>query len=343
MSLLCLVLGCRTPAQGQGASPPSDTVSTPRVQGPPETPAPDAASVDVPLHNAPPPEPPPQAHPAEGAPFPSGHGVRAAGFESAAVAPPVWIGEALYGVFATPSTNNETAQLRFVRWSGEGVIEVSTHDVHGVAPGGAIASLATAEGATFVWQTPGPDGGQGVWALPCTRSGCGAERVATGAEQTASQWAFNVFARRSREGITEMAPEVSQGGAAVRFERLRTVAVARVGDTELARSADLMGYLRAAGVAPGDGGEVFAALSRGSCAEHRIELFRVRGSRAESLGVRPIGEELGVRWMRVTPGPGGRVAVSWYQELIPLRLQCTRGEGAPSPDDHGLRVTVFGP
>ena len=57
----------------------------------------------------------------------------------------------------------------------------------------------------------------------------------------------------------------------------------------------------------------------------------------------PIGVEVGVRWMRVEPHASGRVAVSWYQDLIPLRIACTRGDGAPTIDHHGLRVAVYTP
>ena len=91
------------------------------------------------------------------------------------------------------------------------------------------------------------------------------------------------------------------------------------------------------------GGTRWVALSRGQCADNRVELYRIADGAAARVATWPIGVEVGVRWMRVEPHASGRVAVSWYQDLIPLRIACTRGDGAPTVDHHGLRVAVYTP
>ncbi len=41
--------------------------------------------------------------------------------------------------------------------------------------------------------------------------------------------------------------------------------------------------------------------------------------------------------MRIEPA-AGRVALSWYQDLIPIRLPCARPDGGPNTAEHGVRV-----
>jgi len=274
--------------------------------------------------------------------FPRDRAVAAAGYESAAVAPPVWVGDALVGAFATPGSDQEHAAFHLVRWHGGGVMVLQDREGPGLAPGGIIGiQLASGDAPTLLWQGSPRDGGLLHHALPCTATGCTADvRAATDTERAALDWTLPALQRRSREGTQEVALEAVRDGVTLRIERLRTVAVARLGSLEIARSADLIGYQRAAAV--GVQGEVrWVALSRGQCSENRVELFRVASGVSTRVATWPIGVEVGVRWMRMEVHPAGRVAVSWYQDLIPLRIACTRGDGAPTIDDHGLRVAVF--
>jgi len=48
---------------------------------------------------------------------------------------------------------------------------------------------------------------------------------------------------------------------------------------------------------------------------------------------------VGVRWLRVEPGEG-RVALSWSQDLIPIRMPCVRGDGGATTAHHGVRVAL---
>ena len=67
---------------------------------------------------------------------------------------------------------------------------------------------------------------------------------------------------------------------------------------------------------------------------------RLQRDVAELKGSVAIGREVGLRWISVDAGESA-VVVSWYQDLIPMRMQCTRGSGAPTVADHGLRVALF--
>ncbi len=276
--------------------------------------------------------------------FPRDRPLAARGYESAAVAPPVWVGDALVGAFATPGSDQRHAALHLVHWNRAGVRVQHDREVPGLVPGGVIAAqMGSAAGPTLVWQGSPVDGGVETHALVCTATACEAPvRSATPDERTAGAWTLSALQRRSREGTREVAPEVTRDGATVRVERLRTVAVVRLGSVEIARSEDVIGYQRSVAVAVA-GETRWVALSRGHCAENRVELYRVTTAGATRVASWPIGVEVGVRWMRIEPHPAGRVAVSWYQDLIPLRIACTRGDGAPTVDDHGLRVGVFTP
>ena len=75
-----------------------------------------------------------------------------------------------------------------------------------------------------------------------------------------------------------------------------------------------------------------AALSGGRGQDAGLALSRVQRDSAEFKGAVAIGREVGVRWISVDAGPSS-VVVSWYQDLIPMRLQCTRGTNAPTVAD----------
>lgn len=277
------------------------------------------------------------------APLSRDRAVAAAGYESAAVAPPVWVGDSLIGAFATPGSDQEHAALHLVAWHGGGVRVLYDREVPGVVPGAAMGLLTDASGVRVVWRSRTEDGGARVHTQPCTATSCEAPvRPADATETEATLWTVTALQRRSREGTQEVAPEATGDGFSARVERLRTVAVARVDGIELARSGDLLGYQRALAAAA-QGATRWVALSRGQCADNRVELYRIAGGAAARVATWPIGVEVGVRWMRVEPHPAGRVAVSWYQDLIPLRIACTRGDGAPTVEHHGLRVAVYTP
>lgn len=335
--MLCLA-ACRSTAPGPAAPVTAADAPTP--------PAPDASAAASEDAAAPAVEadvPAPTDASAVDAPFPRDRPVAARGYESAAVAPPVWVGDTLLGAFATPGSDQEHADLHLVAWHGGGVRVLQDREVPGVVPGAAMGLLPDATGARVVWRSRTADGGAIVHAQPCTATVCEAPvRPADAAETEATAWTVTVLQRRSREGTQEVAPEATRDGFTARVERLRTVAVARVDGIELARSADLLGYQRALAAAA-QGGTRWVALSRGQCADNRVELYRIADGAAARVATWPIGVEVGVRWMRVEPHASGRVAVSWYQDLIPLRIACTRGDGAPTIDHHGLRVAVYTP
>ena len=85
------------------------------------------------------------------------------------------------------------------------------------------------------------------------------------------------------------------------------------------------------------GGTRWVALSRGRCHDTRVELWSLREGRAALRASFAVGAEVGFRWMRLEPA-AGRVALSWYQDLIPIRLPCARPDGGPNTAEHGVRV-----
>ena len=168
----------------------------------------------------------------------------------------------------------------------------------------------------------------------------GDERAASALEIEGSEWAAAAMLRRSREGVDEPPASVTRASQELKVETRRTVPVALLGGTELTRGTDLMGYERALALDPDDAAGRWAALSRGDCADARIELYRVQRDQSEWKGAVAIGREVGVRWLSVDAGEGV-VVVSWYQDLIPMRLPCTRNHDAPTVADQGLRVALF--
>lgn len=260
---------------------------------------------------------------------------------AAAVSPALWIGGAVRSAAAIPAEDASGAEMRWVRWSEAGAAVVSRHAVGWIPPGAAMSLVPRGGGATVVWPSPSGDAGA-VWrAIDVTATGFdGDEREASGAEIAASEWARSAMGRRSREGVEEPAPSVTRGGLTLRVEPRRAVPVALLAEAELTRGEDLMGFERALGLDADDPAGRWAALSRGHCQDSRLELYRVQQDRAEWKGSVAIGREVGVRWLAVEAGESS-VVVSWYQDLIPMRLQCTRGTGAPTVVDQGLRVALF--
>ncbi len=266
----------------------------------------------------------------------------AADVRGAAVSPALWLDGAARSAMALPAEDARSAEMRWVRWGAGGAEVVARHVVRWVPPGAAMALVPRVGGATVVWPTPAEDASAASWrAIDVTATGFASdERAASELEVAASEWALTAVGRRSRENVEEPAPTVTLGGVALRVEPRRTVPVALLGDTEVTRGEDLMGFERALGLDPDDAAGRWAAVSRGRCQDARVELYQVTRDHSEWKGAVAIGREVGVRWVSVDAGPSS-VVVSWYQDLIPLRMQCTRGADAPVPADQGVRVALF--
>ena len=71
----------------------------------------------------------------------------------------------------------------------------------------------------------------------------------------------------------------------------------------------------------------------------RLEVFRVDGATVTLRGRFLFGTEVGVRWVRIDARRHDAV-VSWYQSLIPVRIDCIRGPGGATLADHGPRVAL---
>ena len=297
----------------------------------PRGPAP-VVPVDVATMDAPPPPPPPVG--VQG-PWQSAEA------RTAAVSPALWIEGAVRSAVAAPAEDATGAEMRWVRWSEAGAAVVARHPVRWMPPGSTLSLVPRAGGATVVWPGAAGDAGVGWRAIDVTATGfAGDEREASATEVASSEWSLTSMRRRSREGVIEPAPPVTSASVVLRIEPRRMVPVALLADVELTRGEDLMGFERALGLDPEDVAGRWAALSRGSCQDARVELYRVQRDRAELKGSVAIGHEVGLRWLSVDAGESA-VVVSWYQDLIPMRLQCTRGAGAPTVVDQGLRVALF--
>lgn len=260
----------------------------------------------------------------------------------AAVTPALWVEGSPRSAMAVSADDARSSEMRWVRWSAQGAEVVARHVVRWVPPGAAMALVPRVGGATVVWPTPAEDASPAGWrAIDVTGAAfAGDERAASPLEVAASEWALTAAGRRSRDNLEEPAPAVTLGGVTLHVEPRRTLAVALLGDTELTRGEDLLGFERAVGLDPDDASGRWAALSRGRCQDARLELYQVQRDRAEWKGAVAVGRELGVRWLSVDAGPSS-VVVSWYQDLIPLRMQCTRGADAPTVADQGVRVALF--
>ncbi len=249
----------------------------------------------------------------------------------------------VFGAVAKPTEDLSQAELRLVRWSDRGAATVATRTVTtGVFPGGPMALLRRGAGFTVVWfpALREADGGVEAHALDAETSGfTGDERPATAAEAEAAARAAAARAPRRRAGIQDLAPPSSSGGASVRAELKGATPAVMLDAVEVTRGADLAGFEPSVGVGDAGDGRRWVAVSRGRCQQARVEVFRVDGEQVTLRGRFLLGTEVGVRWIRVDPARDGAV-VTWYQTLIPLRIECIRVPGGATVADHGVRVGV---
>lgn len=246
----------------------------------------------------------------------------------------------VFGALAKPTEDLSRSELRLVRWSERGVASLSTRTVKGTFPGGPMALLRRGDGFTVVWfpALHDTDGALAAYAMDANTHGfTGDERAATAAEVSAAAWASEPMAPRRRAGAQELAPPSSDGAVTVEIKRIHAIPAVMLGDTEVTRGADLAGFEPSIGVAAVDGGRRWVAVSRGHCQQTRVEVFRVDGDQVALRGRFLLGTELGVRWIRVDARRDDAV-VTWYQTLIPLRIECIRPQIFPRLSDHGVRV-----
>lgn len=81
------------------------------------------------------------------------------------------------------------------------------------------------------------------------------------------------------------------------------------------------------------------ATSRGHCGDTRVEVFRVAGDDVWTEAVLPVGKEIGFRWVHVDARDDLAV-VTWYQDVIPIRMRCTHSKGSATAQDHGVHVAM---
>ena len=248
------------------------------------------------------------------------------------------------GLVAAPSEDLSTATLRLVRWTERGVADLATHAITGTFPGGPLALLRRASGGyTAVWfpARRDPDGGTLVArALDATDAGFeGEERDATDAERSAAMWASGNMAPRRRTGIHDVAPAVTVGDVRVSVDRKRENAVPEVhlDQVEVTRGTDLEGFEPSVGVGVTAGARRWVAVARGRCQQARIDVYLVEGGTVTLRQRLPLRTEVGVRWIRVD-ARDDEALVTWYQSLIPLRIDCIRGANGATLADHGVRV-----
>lgn len=256
----------------------------------------------------------------------------------AAVSPAVALDDGrVVGLVAVPAASPTHARLSWVSWGAQGATILAQTDGPPMAPGAAIALLPRDGGWTAVWAGETLDAGSVARAVDLTPAGfAGAARAPTEAEGTAAQWARDAMSRRSRDRLELPPLATARGGVTVETRGATTIV--RVEGEEVLRGADLQGYAHALDVgARGD--TRWLALSRGRCRDARVELWAVRGGRATPRASFPIGVEVGVRWLRVEPSARA-VVLTWYQDLIPLRIPCARGDGGATTRDHGVRVAA---
>lgn len=267
---------------------------------------------------------------------------RATGAGTYAVSPAVWMRDAAYSVMAVPTEDLRHAELQWVRWSDHGAEVLARKEVTGMIPGATLA-LDHRDGSLVVTWLPAiaaPDAGITARAQDLSASGfAGDERAAqTPAEASAETWIRAVTARRTRTGAEEPAPASERNGVSVLSTPRYSSAIVTVDGVEVTRGADLRGYERAVGGSSQDAVR-WVGLSRGRCADARVEVYRVEGHEASLRASFPIGEEIGVRWIALDPQPGALV-VSWYQDYIPIRIDCGHAHTLSNLDEHGLRVAV---
>ncbi len=255
----------------------------------------------------------------------------------AATSQAVWVGDQLQSLVAVPAPDGSHARLSWVRWGQGGAEIVAQADAPAMAPGASLALVATGAGWVAVWRCEGADGGVRWCAQPLGAQGfVGDARDATDGERAAAGWSVDLLASRRPERADLLPAEVRDGAAAVAVRAEGRVAVVRANDAEVLRGADLRGYAPALATSA-QGGTRWIALSRGRCQDTRVELWSLREGRAALRASFAVGAEVGFRWMRLEPA-AGRVALSWYQDLIPIRLPCARLDGGPNTAEHGVRV-----
>lgn len=256
----------------------------------------------------------------------------------AAVSPAVALDDGrVLSLVAVPAADHSVARLSWVSWSAQGAAIVAQADGPPMAPGAAIGLLPRAGGWTAVWSGEAGDAGQVARALDLTPAGfAGAARAPTEAERTASRWALDAMSRRNRDRL-DLPPQPSaRGGLTVDIRGGTTIVY--VAEQEVLRGTDLTGYAHALDLAE-RGGTAWLALSRGRCHDTRVELWSLRDGASTLRASFPIGVEVGVRWLRVEPSARA-VVLTWYQDLIPLRIPCARGDGGAATGDHGVRVAA---
>ncbi len=244
------------------------------------------------------------------------------------------------GVAADVAPDQSRATMRLVRWGPRGALECDRAEVSGTAPGAAISLARRAGGYVAVWF--GDDGDGGVRARAIELDGAhftGAEREATGPEAAAAEWARVAGLFRRRQGAREMAPPVSDGDLAAQVEvrRSRPTPSLVLGPLVVTQGDDLLGFEPSIALAATGDARRWVAASRGRCAEARVEVFLVDGEAVETRGRFLFGTETGVRWIRLD-ATADEAVVTWYQSLIPLRIDCIRGPNGATLEDHGVRV-----
>lgn len=308
----------------------------------PDRPAPQAITITdgAPARPAPPSSPPAPPPPSEAPTAPLAGGPwgdpRLVG---AAASQAVAIGGRLLSVVAIPARDRSHARLSWVRWSDAGAEIVEQADGWAMSPGASIALVPAGGGWSATWRCEGADGGARWCAHSLSESGfTGGAREATAAEQAGASWSVDLLETRRRERADVLAEPVAIGGFRAEVQRVGTLAALRVDDAEVLRGDDLRGYAPALALAS-RGARRWVALSRGRCQNARIELWSIDGGAASLRASFAMRAEVGVRWLRVEPGDGV-VAVSWYQDLIPIPVPCVRGDGGTSTADHGVRVAA---
>lgn len=255
----------------------------------------------------------------------------------AAASPAVWAGEAVRSVVALPARDGSHARMSWVRWGPRGAEIVAQADVPAMEPGAAIALHAQADGWVALWRCRGGDAGLRWCAQALGEQGfVGDARDATASEQRSAVWSQDLLASRRPERADLLPGELREGGMVASMRALGRVAVLTLDGVEVLRAEDLRSYAPALAVASA-GAERWVALSRGRCHDTRVELWSVRGSTRALRASFPVGGEVGFRWMRLEVSEG-RVLLSWYQDLIPIRLPCARPDGGMKLEDHGVRV-----
>ena len=246
---------------------------------------------------------------------------------------------AVQSIVAIPTADHTLARFSWVAWTAAGARIAVQIDAPAMAPGAALGLLARADGWTAVWSGVVGDAGATEHALDINPRGfAGPARAASATEVEAARWALDAMNRRSRERLDLLPQDAARDGVRATAQARGGRAAVLLDGAEVLRGDDLAGYAQAMSVAS-RGDTRWLALSRGRCREARVELWAVRAGASTLRASFPIGVEVGVRWLRVEPGARG-VAVSWYQELIPLRIPCARGDGGATTSNHGVRVAA---